>query len=217
MPKSTNSYHNQTHSTNSSPQSSSSDRRRELETCLRTLRTAQSEINTQCELIERLISELVIEDETASDTDTFHSTSSHQSVPPQAHQYQPRDSSKEYGSRTYSRVASRTTRPTPTPQIRPFREPSPPPGTRRDSSFDRIQGQCAFPSSTVPANFDIHPPFFKGDIVEIQNKYKAQKGKQGVVDRESITFIYFSNDRAKYQRAPQNLKRIHISEYNPYK
>ena len=217
MPKSTNPYHNQSRNIHSSPQSSSSDRRRELESCLRNLRTAQSEINTQCELIERLISELVIEEDTSSDTDTYHSTSSHQSFPPQANRYQPRNTSTLYDSSSYSRVASKTTRPSPTPQIQPFSEPNPPPGTRRDSSFDRIQGPCAFPSSTVPANFDIQPPFFKGDIVEIQNKYKGQKGKQGVVDRESITFVYFSNDRAKYQRAPQNLKRIHISDYNPYK
>ena len=183
---------------------------------IRNLRTAQFEINSQCELLERLISELAIEEETASDTETYHSTSSHQSHQSQTRPYSTRET-PSYNTRSYSTAAAQPPNTRRSHKLKPFREPSPPPGKRRDSYFDRVQGHCSLPSSTVPDNFNIDPPFFKGDIVEIQNKYNGQKGKQGVVDRESISFIYFSNDRAKYSRAPQNLKRIHISQYNPYK
>ena len=94
----------------------------------------------------------------------------------------------------------------------------PPPATYQnpqDSSFQRVRGQSATPSLTVPINFNRRPPYRVGDIVEITNNRNGQRGRQGVVDRSSSSFVYFSNDNASYHRAPQNLKRIHISEYDP--
>ena len=84
---------------------------------------------------------------------------------------------------------------------------------KRDSSFSRIRGTCAIPNK--PLNFDQRPPFFEGDVVEIKNPRDAEYGKQEVINNKSSTFYYFSNDREVFQRAPQNLKRIHQSDYHP--
>ena len=86
-----------------------------------------------------------------------------------------------------------------------------------DSSFSRATGISAYPSLTVPPNFDRLPPFKKGDIVEITNERNGEFCKQGVVDKKTPSFIYFSSDINQFQRASQNLVRIHISEYDPRK
>ena len=87
---------------------------------------------------------------------------------------------------------------------------------KRDSSYARITGICAIPSRSVPLNFDRLGPFERGDAVEIKNRRDKEYKKQGVVDKRTNSFIFFSHDRAAYQRAPQNIQRIHISEYKPY-
>ena len=85
----------------------------------------------------------------------------------------------------------------------------------RDSSFDRVSGISAAPLVNGIENFDRSPPFGRGDILQITNRRNDDYGKQGVFDKRSPTFIYFSTDKNNYHRAPHNLKRIHISEYDP--
>ena len=85
----------------------------------------------------------------------------------------------------------------------------------RDSSFDRVSGKSAAPLTHGIENFDRSPPFTKGDILRITNRRNNDFGKAGVWDKQSPTFIYFSNDKNNWHRAPHNLERIHISEYSP--
>lgn len=85
----------------------------------------------------------------------------------------------------------------------------------RDSSFDRVSGISAAPLKNGIENFNRSAPYKKGDIVRITNKRNGHQGKAGVVDNKSSTFIYFSNDKDNWHRAPHNLERIHITEYNP--
>ena len=85
----------------------------------------------------------------------------------------------------------------------------------RDSSFDRVSGISAAPLLHGIENFDRSPPFKRGDILRIKNHRNDDFGKAGVFDKRSPTFIYFSNDKDNWHRAPKNLERIHISEYDP--
>lgn len=85
----------------------------------------------------------------------------------------------------------------------------------RDSSFDRVSGISAARLINGIENFDRSPPFGCGDILRIKNRRNNDYGKAGVFDKRSSTFIYFSNDKDNWHRAPHNVERIHITEYCP--
>ena len=106
-----------------------------------------------------------------------------------------------------SSIGTSTTRTYPRTRRQPARE--------RDSSFDRISGISAAPLVNGIENFDRSPPFGLGDILRITNRRNNDYGKAGVFDKRSPTFIYFSNDKNNWHRAPHNLQRIHITEYFP--
>ena len=201
-PTSNSDFNNQhRHQSNSISSSSTTELRREIQQELTGLRTAQRELNQRREHIVNLLNQLDLEEQPESDSDTFHSTSSQHHYTESTSAYRP--SYAASASNTRSRSNRRQEH---------HRSTTPPP--EYDSSIERISGICAI-GDTTPSNFPTDPPFKVGDIVEITNNYKNQKGFQGVVDNNSCTFCYFSFDKASFQRQPQNLKRIHISKYRP--
>ena len=186
---------------------SKSEQRREIQERLTGLRSTRTEIDNQCSFLEELLDQLHLT-ETAEDEDNQSNNHTPRSSTRRERHRSPSES--EASSLSFEEVSFRTaatTRSTETNQ-HSFHHP--------DSSFSRIRGISAIPSPTVPPHFDPLPPFNDGDAVQITNPRDPEAGKQGVVHKKTNCFVYFSHDRASYQRAPQNVSRIHISQYKPW-
>ena len=198
------------HRSNNSPKSrtrskynlrkSTTEQRIEIQNRLNNLRTARTEIDNQCIFLEDLLEELNIQENTENE------------------QYSPFDNSHSPNSKPDSteRQHSVHTSFSSHPSVDEISFQTAATSYLKDSSFKRIQGICKIPSETTPPGFDRLGPYKKGDIVQITNLKDEEYGKQAVVHKVTNCFVYFSHDRASYQRAPQNICRIHISDYKPY-
>ena len=188
---------------------STTEQRLEIQERLTGLRKTRTEIDNQCTFLEQLLEELHI-------TETFDNESNQQQNNHHSNSGIDRTSSvSDASSLSFEEVSFRTA---PTSRQAELHQAHKAPSSHRhpDSSFSRIRGISATPTDSVPPGFDRLAPYDTGDAVEITNPRDPEVGKQGVVHKKTLCFIYFSHDRASYQRAPQNLTRIHISEYNPW-
>ena len=165
------------------------------------LRKARSELENQELFLEDLLQQLDLQDISTPESNPRVATS-FSTVAEDSYQSRPRTETSSVASKQSIDEIS-------------FQTATEPP-YKQDSSFQRIRGICAIPSSTVPLRFDRLGPYKVGDIAQISREGDPEFGRQGVVHKVTNCFVYFSHDRASYQRAPQNICRIHISEYIPY-
>ena len=85
-----------------------------------------------------------------------------------------------------------------------------------DKSIRRISGESGIHTPFVPLNFNRLPPFQPGDIIEIKDKKDNEFGKQGVFDKQVDGLVYFSCNWGGWKRSPEDLQRIHMTEYKPH-
>ena len=220
-----NPYINSNRKTNNNNQRKSiSEQRAEIQNQINKLRSIRSEINDQELFLIGLFQQLEVEEngenlqsshqQNQSSNDTYAArTRSAVSLNSSFSQNQTHLKTKTTARRNYTTPSSHAS--SSDTIITSIKRYAPNPH-HPCSSFNHILGISATPSATVPAGFDRLGPFHQGDILQICNHLNGEFGKQGVFDRKSKSFVYFKNDRAHYQRAPQNLIRIHISEYEPW-
>ena len=208
---------------NNTQRKSISEQRAEIQNQITKLRSIRSEINDQELFLIGLFQQLEVEE----NGENLHSSQQQQQRSQNTYAARTRSADHQSSNSTSSRpqISTRTkARNKNNQNIQASLDDTDHPSIKRYapnprhpcSSFHRISGISAIPSATVPPGFDRLGPFHKGDIIQIDNKINGEFGKQGVFDRKSKSFVYFKNDRANYQRAPQNLIRIHISEYEPW-
>ena len=183
---------------------STTEQRIEIQNRLTNLRTARTEIDNQCVFLEDLLNQLDIQDDNEYEQNR-HFVPPYSSNSRTNHQERVQLDTETIASHHSVDEISFQTAPTTSS-----------PSYLNDSSFKRIKGICKISSKTTPPGFDCLGPYKKGDITQITNQKDEEYGKQGVVHKVTNCFVYFSHDRASYQRVPQNIRRIHISQYKPY-